>query len=157
MCPSKSSDHCLLRGFPSHFPLDFFLPELQIRRHTSFSIEQSIFTSRIRASRVSTSPFPISSRVLSPRVNRSLPQVLLRSMVIIHFRTPALHAGCPRALKCQSTWQSSVQIFGALASHDTWHPSGDDMWQSVQAPLGISSACFQVTHVTSLFHDMSSL
>jgi hypothetical protein len=103
------------------------------------------------ASGVSSSSLLFSSRMFSPRVNRSLPRVLPRSTVVVHFGAPALHAYHPRALKCQSTWQSSVQICGALVSHDTWHPSGDDMWHSVQAPLGISSACFQVTRVTSLF------
>jgi len=48
-------------------------------------------------------------------------------------------------------WQSLVHICGALVSYDTLHPSGDDTWHLVQTPLGISSSCSQVTHVTSLF------
>jgi hypothetical protein len=71
-----------------------------------------------------TSPLPFSSEVVSLGVHRSLSCVLLRSMVVVHFGAPALHADRPRALKCQSTWQSSVQTCGALISHDTWHPSG---------------------------------
>jgi hypothetical protein len=41
-CPSKSNGSflsLLRRGFPSHFPLEYFLPELQIRRHASSGMD----------------------------------------------------------------------------------------------------------------------
>jgi hypothetical protein len=125
--------------------------KLHIKHHTSFPIGQSISTLGIQTSGVLSPPLLLSPQVFSLRVNRSLPCVLPKSMVVIHFRAPTLHAYHPRALKCQITWKSSVQIGGALINHDTWNPYGDDMCHSVQTPLGISSAFFQVTCVTSLF------